>query len=664
MYPARNEHRAFVSKIFRVQDLRGWRGIAERQVCVKRRRPIEPQNPKAVLEIPPQEKNDVNGEHHAEVQDAVSPKAPLSFDVDAQSNDESKGEEWGSEDEWYTIVSRISKNDEAASLSFTSNEGEDGVLDLGAVDDNSRKLLTRNCYAGVVDVDIEEGGVLAEDEDNNDMFCGVGLEALVETEELVENLQKNFGITTATHVQLAAIPRVTDGKDIVIQSHTGSGKTLAFLLPVLDEMEVDMDVVQVAIVAPTRELAMQISRECDRLIEGTDVRNLALIGGANPARQVEKLRKQQPHIVVGTPGRLAELHASRDLNLKNVQTLVVDEVDQCLQEVFLKHITYLLKAVGRAQKVLVSATGDVDSVRNFAVSNLFEPVLLRVGGSQRIPKTIYHWHYLVPARLRIDALRKLMYSEPVPQRAIVFVDDPRRVDIVVQRLHQMKLAAGALRGNAHKLERAEVLTAFRKGRVNMLVTTEVAARGLDVREITHVINLDMPTDGDHYLHRAGRCGRIGGEGHVISITTADKAFVVTRLARELGIDITRMEPRGGAYREPLDRSNDVKYKKTVDNETQNPAIGSTRPRNNSAQAKRIASGVGMPKKRKVKEELRKTEAKERVKAKLKEKKKAVERAASKKKARKMESGSEAEQAPRQRFTVSERAKREGWVGNR
>ncbi|CAN8062183.1 unnamed protein product [Agarophyton chilense] len=697
----RTDNGAFISTGFGVIGLRGLEGNTVRRTCVERRRQVAPNVTRAVLEV--SKNSDINEEGAAGAQGEPSTTTPLFNDIGIAGEDgDAELEENG---DWYRIVDRISKQDEAANLTISSqNASGNAVFDLGAVDENSRTLLTRNCYAGVVNVDIEEGGVLADDEDNNDMFCGVGLEALVESEELLENLEKNFGITTATHVQLAAIPRVTDGKDIVIQSHTGSGKTLAFLLPVLDEIDIEHDITQVVIVAPTRELAMQISRECDRLIEGTDIRNMALIGGANPARQAEKLRKKTPHIVTGTPGRLAELHEGRDLNLRHVQTLIVDEVDQCLQEVFMKHITRLLHAVRSAQKVLVSATGDVDSVRNFAMENMNAPVLLRVGGSQRIPKAISHWHYLVPARLKIDALRKLMYSEPVPTRAIVFVDDPRRVDIVVHRLHQMKLAAGGLRGNAHKLERAEVLTAFRKGRVVMLVTTEVAARGLDVRDITHVINLDMPTDGDHYLHRAGRCGRIGGDGHVISITNAETAFVVTRLARELGIEITRMEPRGGAYREPLDRSSSVKHRTLKDKESltttkrngsrgrdassQSGKGGSLNgsivtPRNaptrarlsdkkavqNERRLREVLGGTGKPKRKKLKEVNKKTEARERIKTKLKAKEKAETRAVSRAKAKKNESsakvsGTDATSLNRKSMNPSAVAKREGWVGNR
>lgn len=490
-------------------------------------------------------------------------------DIDTDTNDANEmneNNEPPTDTSWFTIVEQIGIDDVQPSTSMpVSNNPEEGVLDLGALDGESRQQLTVGCYEKVVNIDIEKGGVLPDDDDNNDLLCGVGVDALIENEKIIENLEREFKIKTLTHVQLSGIPRVLDGRDLVMQSHTGTGKTFAFLLPMLDGIIVERNRVQGVIVVPTRELGMQISRECDRLIQGTGIRNLALIGGTNPARQVDKLRRLMPHIVVGTPGRLAELVSERDLKLGSVKTLVVDEVDHCLEEAFVEDIVYLLQGCNKTtQKILVSATSDVDSVRQFSRRYLHKPVLLRVGGMQRIPKGIEHWFCVVPARLKIETVRKLMFTEPVPSRAIVFVDDPRRVDIVVEKLYEMKIRAGALRGNAHKLERAEVLNLFRKGKMQVLVTTEVAARGLDVPEISHVINVDLPTDGDHYLHRAGRCGRAGNSGTVISIVTGETAFVMGRLSKEVGVKIVRMEPRGGEYREPLDRSErNEKRSKTV-----------------------------------------------------------------------------------------------------
>lgn len=432
----------------------------------------------------------------------------------------------------------------------------DGPIDLFELDGAGRKVLDSGSYASIVDVNIEAGGLLGvEDEDNSELFTGVDMSALLESEQLTQNLRKEFAITTATHVQLAAIPRIQQGDNVVVQSHTGTGKTLAFLLPLLESMDAEFPHIQAIVVAPTRELAMQIYGECTRLCAGTSVLSMALIGGANPARQIEKLRKRSPHVVIGTPGRLAELEDQRALHVKKVRMLVIDEVDHSLQENFLGSIERLMRRIPKSrQLVLVSATGDVDNVREFATKEMNDSLLLRVGDKQLVPKNISNWYAVVPPRLRIETLRKLMNAEPVPQRAICFVNDPRRVDLVLERLYKMKIPAAALRGSAHKLERAEVIKAFRTGAVRLLVTTEIAARGLDVREVTHVFNLDLPTDADHYVHRAGRCGRAGAEGVVVSIAVPETAFVINRLEKRLGLKITRMEPRDGRYSEPVDHT--------------------------------------------------------------------------------------------------------------
>ena len=420
----------------------------------------------------------------------------------------------------------------------------------------STDALSDPAYSSVVDVNITTGGVLGiEDEDNNSLFAGVGFDALIDNEKILENLEKEFSITTTTHVQFAAIPRIQEGEDVVIQGHTGTGKTLAFLLPLLEAIDTEIPAIQAMIIAPTRELAMQIAGECTRLCTETGIVSMGLIGGANPMRQVEKLRKRSPHVIIGTPGRLAELEESRAIKLKQLKMVVIDEVDQCIENPFRESIENLLfRCPRRRQLMFVSATGDVPSVRQFSSRHMNSPILLRVGDKQMLPKNISNWYVVVPPRLRIETIRKLMFAEPAPTKAICFVDDPRRTEIVLERLHKHRIAAAGLRGNADKTERAQVIKAFRQGRISLLVTTEIAARGLDVRDVSHVFNLDLPTDADHYVHRAGRCGRVGKEGVVVSVATAENAFVINRLQKQLKVAITRMEPRRGEYAQPIERS--------------------------------------------------------------------------------------------------------------
>ncbi len=514
------------------------------------------------------------------------------------------------EDEYSTIAAENSfDNDEetedveyADSIEYTVAEDQDYVSVKRI--DKSPDDINGPSYSSIVDVNITTGGVLGiDDEDNNELFTGVGFDALLEDEQLVENLEREFSITTTTHVQLAAIPRIMEGEDVVIQGHTGTGKTLAFLLPLLEAMDPENPAIQAMIIAPTRELAMQISGECARLCKDTGIVSMALIGGANPVRQVEKLRKRAPHVIIGTPGRIAELEESRAIKLRELELIVIDEVDQCIENPFRESIENIFSRCPRRRQLIVaSATGDVSSVRQFASLHMRSPVLLRVGDKQLLPKNISNWYVVVPPRLRIETIRKLMFAEPAPTKAICFVDDPRRTAIVLERLHKYKIAAGGLRGNADKTERAEVIKAFRLGRLNLLVTTEIAARGLDVRDVSHVFNLDLPTDSDHYVHRAGRCGRVGREGVVVNIATPDNAFVINRLQKQLNIQITRMEPRRGQYALPVDRSRpSVRKSKAVQQKSEEHVVSENSAHESPPKLKDGTEAVAVSKPKKEKE---------------------------------------------------------------
>lgn len=558
------------------------------------------------------------------------------------------------EDDWFAVSKSIARPDDGRPPPQARGGGANEVVDLLALENAGRQVLAVGSYESVVDVDVDQGGIFEEDEDNNHLLSGVGFDALVDSPALLENLSNDFKIETLTHVQLAAIPRILDGRDLVMQSYTGTGKTLAFLLPILDDIDTTLAATQAMVVAPTRELAMQISRECDRLIVNTGIRNLALIGGANPVRQVDKLRRGGvPHIVVGTPGRLAEHAESGDLRTRLLDIMVVDEIDQCLVGEFGEQVQRLLRTVPKtSQKVLVSATGDVNLVRNFAGNYMDDPVLLRVGGALRVPQNIEHWMCVVPSRLKIETVRKILFANPKPDRAIVFVDEPRRVEIVAERLWHMGVAVGALKGTAYKTDRKETLDAFRKGRVQVLVSTEVAARGLDVLQMTHVINLDLPTDADHYVHRAGRCGRAGRQGFVVSIASSEHAFVLGKMSKQIGMEIRRMEVRDGEYRSPLERRVDTR-------QTKNDARQAKGGRGKVEVAKPMvssASSVEHSTNAKVE-----NVSEGKVKSKPKVEPKAKSKTKSKTKARADDNKVRKPKSPRK---ITEIAKEKGWVGNR
>ncbi len=348
-----------------------------------------------------------------------------------------------------------------------------------------------------------------------------------------------MGITEPTEIQSAAIPPLLEGKDAILQAQTGTGKTLAYLLPVLSRLDPERKDLQAIIIAPTHELSMQIVSVIRELTEGGPLFAQQLIGGANIRHQIERLKKKPP-IVVGTPGRLAELISSGKLKAQFARMVVIDEVDQLLDPTFRNEVIRILKAIPRSRQTIFASATIPAEVQDVARRWMNDPLHLRAEGPLKLPTGITHGVVVVEERDKLDTLRRLLHAYQ-PKAALAFVNDARRMDELISKLSFKGLRVAALQGGAHKLERSAVLKDFRDGKIQLLLATEVAARGLDIPGLTHVFNLDLPTDGDHYLHRAGRTGRSGQPGTVVSVVTERERFVIDKFAKALGIPFERIE---------------------------------------------------------------------------------------------------------------------------
>jgi superfamily II DNA/RNA helicase len=348
-----------------------------------------------------------------------------------------------------------------------------------------------------------------------------------------------MNIHNPTLIQAEAIPLILAGKDVIAQSQTGTGKTLAYLLPALQKMDPSLKHLQVMVLVPTRELGMQIIHEIEKLTQQSSIIAQSLIGGASVSRQIEKLRLH-PQIVVGTPGRILELIKVKKLSMHHVQTIVVDEVDQVFDLGSMIEVESILKSAMRDRQILFFSATISDAIHTIAMRWMKEPALVHINPTQLAAETLEHLYFVCEERDKIDTLRRLirLYN---PKSAIVFINETDDAAEVIQKLNYVGLTIEALYGEASKQDRAKAMSGFREGRFPLLLATDVAARGLDLTEVTHVINLDLPVDADHYIHRAGRTGRMGRKGTVISIVARKQQFIIDKYAKTLGVSFVQKD---------------------------------------------------------------------------------------------------------------------------
>ncbi|WP_069858919.1 DEAD/DEAH box helicase [Desulfoplanes formicivorans] len=362
--------------------------------------------------------------------------------------------------------------------------------------------------------------------------------------ELVKGLADER-ITTPTPIQERSIPVLLQKKDVYVCSATGTGKTLAYLLPLFQNIDIRQKSVQAMVIAPTHELAMQIFRQAKKLAEssGMGVRTLALIGGVAVKRQIEGL-KHKPHLIVGSTGRILHLMDLKKINGHTITTVVVDEVDRLLGGDTTEKVRDLIARTSRSRRlVYVSATVQPVSLREVKVLAP-EVIEIHVHANQ-VSSTISHQYLVCEEREKGDVLRKLMHALH-PHRAIAFVHRNRTAEIIADRLRYHKLPVADIHGAHDKLSRQKGIEDLQKGRVRLLLASDVAARGLDIRDVTHIFNVDIPSSSKDYLHRVGRTGRAGAQGCALSLVTPQEVRIVQRFRKELGIEISPVRLFRGA----------------------------------------------------------------------------------------------------------------------
>jgi superfamily II DNA/RNA helicase len=347
---------------------------------------------------------------------------------------------------------------------------------------------------------------------------------------------KKSGFEQATPIQEKAIPLMLEGKDVMAESPTGTGKTITYLLPLLEKIDPKKQNTQAVIVAPSRELVMQILQVIQTWSQGSGMTNTSLIGGANMQRQLDKLKKS-PHVVVGTPGRIQELITMKKLKMHQVKTIALDEGDQLLVPEHLQTVKNIVKAtMADRQIVLFSATLPAQT-ETIAKEFMNEPETVKVTADDMPPSKVDHLYFVCEQRDKLEVLRRLLHVGSF--KALAFIKDIANLTVYKEKLEYKGIAPGVLHGDSKKEERAAALKNFRSGKSPLLFATDVAARGLDIQGLTHVIHVDFPKDVKQYVHRSGRTGRQGAEGTVISIVTEREERVLKQFARELGIVVEK-----------------------------------------------------------------------------------------------------------------------------
>lgn len=340
-----------------------------------------------------------------------------------------------------------------------------------------------------------------------------------------------------TQVQASAIPLILDGKDVLAESPTGTGKTLAYLLPVLNKIDPDKRAIQAVILASSQELVMQILQEVQKWSEGSGIRSASFIGGANVKRQLEKLKKS-PHIIAGTPGRLFELIKQKKVKMHEVKTIVLDEGDQLLTHEHLPTVQNIIRsALADRQVVLFSATLS-KYVEKEAKDLMKDPEVIRIEKDETIQAgKVEHIYFIAEQREKLKLLEKV--SRLPEAKVLVFIKDIGNLTVAGEKLAFNGIETALLHSDLNKDKRKNTLKDFRTGKVNMLLATDVAARGLDIKGVTHVVHLDFPKDIEQYVHRSGRTGRFGADGTVISLVTEREERELKKFCRELNIPVER-----------------------------------------------------------------------------------------------------------------------------
>ncbi len=359
---------------------------------------------------------------------------------------------------------------------------------------------------------------------------------------------RELGYVTPTPIQTQAIPPIMQGRDLIGLAQTGTGKTAAFVLPILHRLKPGpRGHVRTLIISPTRELAEQIYEVISALGKQTGLRSITVYGGVGMEPQIRKLRSGV-EIVVACPGRLLDHLWKGTISLSDLEILVIDEADRMLDMGFLPDIRSILKCLLKPRQTLLFSATMPDDIRKLTREILHNPVTVQIG--QTAPaSTVAHAIYPVKPHLKMALLKKLL-DKTATESVLVFTRTKHRTERVAQQLKKEGYRVASLQGDLPQHRRQAALDDFRSGSLKVLVATDIAARGIDVLSISHVINYDMPDTTDAYIHRIGRTGRVGKAGEAFTLVTGEDSAMVHDLEHILHAPLERRTMEDFDYQAP------------------------------------------------------------------------------------------------------------------
>ena len=357
------------------------------------------------------------------------------------------------------------------------------------------------------------------------------------------------GYETPSPIQEQAIPPLLAGRDVIGQAQTGTGKTAAFGLPMMQYIDPDSDVVQALVLTPTRELCIQVTQALRAYGSTRDVDVVAVFGGA-PIRNQEAQLRGGGQVVVGTVGRVLDLVTRGSLLLHDCRYVVLDEADEMLDLGFLEDVEKILSTTPSGRQTALFSATMPPPIRELADRYLYEPLVVEITSATKTIDTVEQFQLPVETREKAAKLVEVLRAEQ-PDQAIVFVRTKIRCDQLFRTLRDKGMNVRALHGDLTQGQRDGVMLAFKAGRVPVLVATDVAARGLDISTVTHVINFDVPTSPDTYVHRVGRTGRVGRSGRAITFVEDRQKREMEAIERHIGMPIAAWSPGASSKPAPV-----------------------------------------------------------------------------------------------------------------